>query len=264
MARAPKTSEQKQANLTINQMREAIPRLKRRIDDLKAFDVVAIGDALDEQTDKLVKKIDATMVDIFGPDTVEYRRYGVHDIANEQIAMGAGRAPIGRRQEWCRGGIRDALAKLESAVEYYEERVGDSSGGSPADRVIHAYKGLELHSEIARAASPRYLNGQYADAVEASVKALNNLVRLRSNESLDGTPLMLKVFSANAPLLRFNDLKDQSDKDEQQGFMYLFAGAVMGLRNPRAHGFINDDPERALEFIAFVSLLAKLLDGAKP
>jgi hypothetical protein len=58
-------------------------------------------------------------------------------------------------------------------------------------------------------------------------------------------------------------VKDQSDTDEQQGFMYLFSGAVMGLRNPRAHAFIKDDPERALEFIAFVSLLAKLLDGAK-
>jgi hypothetical protein len=44
--------------------------------------------------------------------------------------------------------------------------------------------------------------------------------------------------------------------------MQMFSGAVSGLRNPRAHGFINDDPERALEFIAFVSLLAKILDGA--
>jgi hypothetical protein len=35
------------------------------------------------------------------------------------------------------------------------------------------------------------------------------------------------------------------------------------LRNPRAHGFIHDDAERALEFIAFVSLLAKLVDEAK-
>lgn len=43
----------------------------------------------------------------------------------------------------------------------------------------------------------------------------------------------------------------------------LFAGAVAGLRNPRAHALIQDDPERALEFIAFVSLLAKLLDGAR-
>jgi len=44
--------------------------------------------------------------------------------------------------------------------------------------------------------------------------------------------------------------------------MMLFSGAVAGLRNPRAHTFMQDDPERALEFIAFVSLLAKLLDGA--
>ncbi len=45
--------------------------------------------------------------------------------------------------------------------------------------------------------------------------------------------------------------------------MMMFAGAVAGLRNPRAHKFVNDDPERALEFIAYISLLAKLLDSAK-
>jgi len=40
----------------------------------------------------------------------------------------------------------------------------------------------------------------------------------------------------------------------------MFGGAVAGLRNPRAHKIIKDDPEMALEFIAFVSLLAKLVD----
>ena len=43
----------------------------------------------------------------------------------------------------------------------------------------------------------------------------------------------------------------------------MFSGAVAGLRNPRSHKLIKDDPERALEFIAFVSLLAKLVDSAK-
>jgi uncharacterized protein (TIGR02391 family) len=100
-------------------------------------------------------------------------------------------------------------------------------------------------------------------AIEDAVKALNGLVRLRSGETLDGMALMQKVFSSNAPILRFNDLADQSEKDEQLGFMMMFSGAVAGLRNPRAHKLINDDPERALEFIAFVSLLAKLLDGAR-
>ena len=43
----------------------------------------------------------------------------------------------------------------------------------------------------------------------------------------------------------------------------MFSGAVAGLRNPRAHKIIVDDAERALEFIAFISLLAKLADGAR-
>lgn len=122
---------------------------------------------------------------------------------------------------------------------------------------------LALHREIARAASGLYRDGHYANAVEASVKALNGLVRLRSGLEIDGTTLMERAFSPNNPILKFNDLSDPSDRDEQKGFLMMFSGAVSGLRNPRAHGFIHDDPERALEFIAFVSLLAKLLDEVK-
>ncbi len=129
--------------------------------------------------------------------------------------------------------------------------------------ILQAYQGLELHAEISRAASQLYADGHYSNAVEAAVKALNGLVRLRSSLDIDGTALMERAFSPNGPVLKFNALANQSDKDEQKGFMQMFAGAVSGLRNPRAHGFLKDDPERALEFIAFVSLLAKLLDETK-
>jgi hypothetical protein len=44
--------------------------------------------------------------------------------------------------------------------------------------------------------------------------------------------------------------------------MMMFSGAVAGLRNPRAHKIIKDDPVMALAFIAFVSLLANLADRA--
>lgn len=73
---------------------------------------------------------------------------------------------------------------------------------------------------------------------------------------------MENVFSPKNPVLKFNQLADESDINEQKGFMMMFSGAVAGLRNPRAHKIIKDDPEQALEFIAFVSLLAKLLDRA--
>jgi uncharacterized protein (TIGR02391 family) len=135
--------------------------------------------------------------------------------------------------------------------------------GNQTDRVVRAYRDLDLHPVIGEAANRLYLDGHYASAIEDAVKALNNLVRLRSGKLLDGSDLMKTVFSPRNPILGFNDLEDQSDRDEQEGFMMMFAGAVAGLRNPRAHKLIKDDPEQALEFIAFVSLLAKLLGGAK-
>jgi uncharacterized protein (TIGR02391 family) len=101
-----------------------------------------------------------------------------------------------------------------------------------------------------------------SQAIEAAVKALNNVVRLRSGLNIDGTTLMERAFSPSNPILRFNDLADKTDKDEQLGFMWLFSGVVMGLRNPRAHKIIHDDPEEALEFISFISLLAKLAERA--
>ncbi|MGX7872781.1 TIGR02391 family protein [Mesorhizobium sp. ORM6] len=68
------------------------------------------------------------------------------------------------------------------------------------------------------------------------------------------------MWRPSKPALKFNGLLDQSDKDEKEGFIQLSSGANSGSRNPRTLGFVNDDPERALEFVAFVSLLAKLLD----
>ena len=156
--------------------------------------------------------------------------------------------------------IKTIVMSAINRIDRNPDILKDANGGSA--RTLRAYKDLDLHPEIARAASSLYSTEHYANAVEASVKALNDLVRLRSGETLDGSALMERVFNTKNPILKFNDLKNQSDTDEQRGFQMLFSGAVAGLRNPRAHGFIKDSPERALEFIAFVSLLAKLLDGA--
>jgi uncharacterized protein (TIGR02391 family) len=74
---------------------------------------------------------------------------------------------------------------------------------------------------------------------------------------------MRTVFSVKDPILAFNDLKDQSDRDEQEGMMHLFEGAVLGIRNPRGHSFLDDSPDRALEYIALLSMLANRLEEAK-
>jgi uncharacterized protein (TIGR02391 family) len=123
---------------------------------------------------------------------------------------------------------------------------------------------LGIHDEIDRAARKLFHDGHYANAVEAACKVLDLLVKMRSGkDDVSGTPLMQVVFSPNNPILRFNDLRSQSDRDEQQGMMFLYAGAMLALRNRRAHELIEDDPEQAVSYIGFLSMLAKALNRTK-
>jgi uncharacterized protein (TIGR02391 family) len=206
----------------------------------------------------IANKVNATIDDVFGQETADAIDFWVD---REWFRVPYTSKWEEKVEDFARG-QRRAIASVTAAIERLEERLTDSDEDETG-KSLRAYEGLTLHPEIARAANDLYHDGHYANAVEASVKSLNGLVRLRSGLELDGTSLMEKAFSPNNPILKFNDLSDQSDRDEQKGFMMMFSGAVSGLRNPRAHGFIHDDPERALEFIAFVSLLAKLLDEAK-
>lgn len=99
--------------------------------------------------------------------------------------------------------------------------------------------------------------------LDASVALVNFVKEKSRRHDLDGAPLMATVFSKNKPVLAFNDLKDKADEDEQEGMMHLFMGAVLALRNPRAHALLDDSPEVALEYIGLISLLAKRVDQAK-
>jgi uncharacterized protein (TIGR02391 family) len=73
---------------------------------------------------------------------------------------------------------------------------------------------------------------------------------------------MTDAFNDQNPKIKLNQLSTDSDRDEQGGFMELFAGAVTGIRNPRGHEVeIIDDPGAALDYLALASLLLRKLDG---
>jgi uncharacterized protein (TIGR02391 family) len=251
--------------MTTEQIRSAIPQLQRRLNDLEALDVNSLTEEnFADVLGDLERRTEDTLAHVFGHGTIEYHRYHIGPLDETPMIMspfGHGTS-IHERRSYIKKGVGSAISTIKSAISVLNERLADS-GDTAAARAISAYRGLDLHREIARAASKLYQDGHYSTAVEHAVKALNGLVRLRSGLEIDGTSLMERAFNPSNPTLKFNDLSDQSDRDEQKGFMMMFSGAVAGLRNPRAHGFIHDDPERALEFIAFVSLLAKLLDEAK-
>jgi uncharacterized protein (TIGR02391 family) len=257
------TTAKTAANLSPMQIKATIPKIKRRLDELSALNVQQLSNETGVHIlDSHAQKINSTLREVYGLETIEYDEYSVSTFQPEFFIYYDGLdTSIRGNIDVVKAKVEGAVAKLTTLIEILEEQIDQSSSDGPS-KILSAYNGLDLHPEISRAATRLYLDGHYANAVEAAVKALNGLVRLRSHLEHDGTTLMERAFSPSNPTLKFNGLQDQSDKDEQKGFMQLFSGAVSGLRNPRAHGFIHDSPERALEFIAFVSLLAKLLDEA--
>lgn len=112
-------------------------------------------------------------------------------------------------------------------------------------------------TELRDAVASLFLHGHFAQAIEEALKFFDNLVSDTSNmKNESGAKLMNLVFSANKPILRFNTLSTQSEKDEQQGLMMIASGLMTGLRNPRAHdsGW-QDNFEDAISILVFVNYL---------
>lgn len=142
-------------------------------------------------------------------------------------------------------GLKDTEKILEALIAQLKEKRVDLQA-DPAARVRSPFSQLDLHPRIVGVAAELYRDGRYRNAVLDATVALTNMVKEKSRvQHRDGVALMRHVFSPKFPILAFNDLRDQSDKDEQEGLTQLFAGAVQELRNPRAHAIEPNTPEYA-------------------
>jgi len=130
---------------------------------------------------------------------------------------------------------------------------------------IDFFSMLDIHPTIQRVSKKLFQDGYYPEAIFAAFKAVNNSVKVKSaHYSLDGKKLMLEVFSRERPILALNDNNTIFEKDEQEGFMYLFAGAIQGIRNPKAHDeVVQRDQKVTLQYLAFASLLCRMVDKSK-
>lgn len=124
-----------------------------------------------------------------------------------------------------------------------------------------------LHPKVAELAMPRFEAKHFADAVEACLKEVNAVVKARNKErtgkELDGADLMRNTFSPKNPVIALANLSTESGKNEQQGYMDIFAGSMTGIRNPKAHDNVVIDERRAIHLLHLASLLMYKLDEAK-
>jgi len=206
---------------------------------------------------------------LWGEDSSQLKRFTAI-FAPWPIAVSAG-TPRGYLDEQSQRRFLSAMNEASAIIDGLIEEIQTfglagktATRGSGLDPTA-VFESLNIHPEIRSASARLFGDGHYAQSILEAYKALNNYVKARSGRTeLDGKSLMSTVFSRDNPILALNSLRSTSDKDEQEGFMLLYMGAMAGIRNPKAHETVQqDDPFKTLEYLALASLLARRVDEAR-
>ncbi len=205
--------------------------------------------------------------------------------AFEQLQASAGNKPhhvlkviqtASNPQGWIRNreGFEKFLSTVNSVLEFYGLRIGDDGllqeTANKAVTVRHAKSPDELaidnrglHPHVIRHARSHFCRGAYFHAVFECCKAFDKAVRDNTGISKSGQPLMSEALNLNGPL-KLNSQRTTSEKDEQQGIMYLCMGLMNAARNPQAHEpelnwpMTRDD---ALDVLGLISFLYRKLEN---
>lgn len=196
-----------------------------------------------------------TVKDLFGDDYLKLIK------RNETRVFSMGNATANHRRYIKELDLMKSF--LRSAIQEFERLESDSA--LSIGRSV-GFADYDLHSRIKEVVGTKYEDGHYAETVEAGfkevIKRVKDYVNAKNGGNVDGTRAMGRAFDfeRQEPLIKFNNLQSEEEKDEHRGIAFLFKG-IVGIRNRKAHeNIVLNDPYRALEYLALASLLMRLLD----
>ena len=131
------------------------------------------------------------------------------------------------------------------------------------DGHLYLFDAVVTDSQLRAAARSLFKDGHFTESVRQALVCLDNAVQAKAGSSDTGAKLMQSVFSAKNPKLKLNAMNSTSEQDEQLGYMWLYSGAMTGIRNPRAHeATMSDDVKTAVEMLAFANHLMRKVGAA--
>jgi uncharacterized protein (TIGR02391 family) len=130
----------------------------------------------------------------------------------------------------------------------------------------------DLHPDVVRVSRKLFEDGHYANSALAALTELNDKVKVyaRSTGVLsfdksepDGADLIFRAFGIQERrycTYRSRGPVDRERRNIQDGYSKIFAGAMIGIRNPKAHANIKIGAKRAPHFLYLASLLHQVFD----
>jgi len=139
----------------------------------------------------------------------------------------------------------------------FTEATGAQTGST------HPFETRNLHPDLPPDARSLFDNGHFAQATFEGFKFVDEEMQRISNRPEFGKKLMMQVLGGDTPLIKLNPGMTETEKSEQEGYKFLFAGATLAIRNPRGHKTrLVDDPDTCLDHLSLASMLLRRLDEA--
>ncbi|MFA5903292.1 MAG: TIGR02391 family protein [Desulfobacula sp.] len=138
-----------------------------------------------------------------------------------------------------------------------------SETGTERLQAQHPFDERDIHPALPDIVRKLFDDGHYSQATFEAFKFIDKDVQRISGASETGFKLMMKVFSESSPDIQLTLNSTTSEKDEQKGYQFLFAGSILAIRNPRGHEYsLKDSPDICLDHLALASLLLRRLESA--
>jgi uncharacterized protein (TIGR02391 family) len=127
----------------------------------------------------------------------------------------------------------------------------------------HPFDDRNIHVRVQTETKQLFDDGHYAQATFEAFKLIDKEVSGLAGLNESGTKLMMKAFSEQAPLIRLTNISNTSEKDEQEGYKFIFSGSTMAIRNPRGHEVrVKESAQECLDHLSLASLLMRRLENS--
>jgi uncharacterized protein (TIGR02391 family) len=201
----------------------------------------------------------------------------IHAVANEWLKISIDKKSVENaitraKKKVVKKTTRPALYSIAHHGETYLKELVENTvvKKGPTKQTLAKYV---WHKRVNEVSLKQFQEGHYKEAIQNALVEVIDQVKKRSGNpkkdvgnnrtiDLDGDDLMNRVFSCDTqtPKIRFNELQTGLDKAEQRGIMNMFKG-IVGIRDKKAHlNYLQNDINKAIEYLCLASLLMRLLE----
>lgn len=140
----------------------------------------------------------------------------------------------------------------------------DTSLSTRESEKARQFNSRSFHPEVIKHGRQLFIEDHHFHAVFECCKAFDKYVANKSQIDKRGQALMGAALSLKGPL-KLNSQRTESERNEQEGVMYLCMGLMNAIRNPEGHEPELDwpiSPEDALDIMSMISFLYRQVDKA--